>query len=37
MAKGALSSPTVPAVDELRKAIAAAEKAQAQKQQKKQP
>jgi len=37
MAKDSLSSPGVPAVDEFRKAIAAAEKAAAQKQQKKQP
>lgn len=37
MAKGSLNSPAVPAVDEFRKAIAATEKAQAQKQQKKQP
>lgn len=36
-AKDSLNSPAVPAVDEFRKAIAAAEKAQAQKQQKKQP
>jgi len=37
VAKDSLSSPGVPAVDEFRKAIAAAEKAAAQKQQKKQP
>jgi len=37
MAKDSLSSPGVPAVDEFRKAIAAAEKAAEQKQQKKQP
>jgi hypothetical protein len=37
MAKDSLRSPTVPAVDEFRKIIAAAEKAAAQKQQKKQP
>ncbi len=37
MAKDALSSPAVPAVEEFRKTIAAAEKAAAQKQQKKQP
>jgi hypothetical protein len=37
MAKDSLSSPAVPAVDEFRKAIAESVKAQAQKQQKKQP
>lgn len=37
IAKDSLSSPAVPAVDEFRKAIAASLKAQAQKQQKKQP
>lgn len=37
MAKDSLSSPAVPAVDEFRKAIAAAEKAAMHKQQKKQP
>jgi len=37
IAKNSLRSPAVPAVDEFRKAIADAEKAAAQKQQKKQP
>jgi hypothetical protein len=37
LARDSLRSPTVPAVDEFRKTIAAAEKAAAQKQQKKQP